>query len=390
MSQILFITSKPCCPWSGESCRTRRTLEALVALGHGVDLVTVPSDEPYGVKGVKVHRVARLPFCGRLPERVSLRRYAVDLLVLFKALAVAWRSRSDIVHGVDDCGVVAWMVRVLTWRPYVYDVQDGVGAEQIPWFRWGLRKTSVALSRVALKFARAVIVENPDVAAALARQGRGARVCVIPDIPALTGSVPAPVLNLARASYGTLAGKKVVTCVGAHNHFRGLSMFFNAVPYVLRENPNVRFVAAGGTPAQVESVRAALAQAGVAEAVTLTGRLPPTYLTALLMVSDVLVAPCCTGAAVPIRVLDGLYLSKPVVMSDTGFSKTVFSAHNALVVDAGHEALAQGILLLCRSPQLAEDLARKGHETLLVQHRTPEAFREALQQCYRYVLPGEG
>jgi glycosyltransferase involved in cell wall biosynthesis len=364
-------------------------LESAVALGYEVHLVTVASDEPYAVKGVAVHVAPRLPFCGRLPERASLRRYAVNALLLLKAVAAARRSRCDIIHGVDDCGVVAWVVGLLTRRPYVCDVQDGVGAEPVVWFRRGLRKASVALSRLALKWARAVIVENPDAAAALARQGCGARACVIPDIPALTGDVPAPVLNLARASYGTLAGKKVVTCVGAHNHFRGLTMFFNAVPFVLREDPGVQFVVAGGTKAQAEGMRKALEQAGVAAgSVVLTGCLPPTYLTALLTVSDIVVAPCCAGAAVPIRVLDGLYLSRPLVVVDTGFSKTIFSSHNALVVDANHEALAQGILYLCRNEPFAEGLALRGHETLLVQHRTPEAFRESLRQCYAYAMAG--
>ena len=396
MSRVLFITSKPCYPWAGESCRTRHVLEALVALGHAVDLMTVPSAAPFRMQGVTTHLVPRLPFCRRLPEGVSLRRGILDMLMLFKAVFLAGRSRYDIIHGVDDCGAVAWMAAALTGKPFVYDIQDNVRGEPVAWFRLWTRKITVFLSRLALRRADVVIGENPDAVAVLSRWGRGARACVIPNLPALTGSVPAPVLNLARARYGAVlkrdaaAPPKVVTCVGTHDHFRGLAMFFNAVPYVLRENAEVCFVAAGGTERQIAFMRKALEQAGVAEAVMFTGCLSQTELTALLMVSDILVAPCCTGSAMPMRVLDYLYLSKPVVVADTGFSKIMFSSHNAMVVDADHEALAQGILYLCRNPQLAEEFARKGHETLLVQHRTPEAFREALRQCYTYGMPEEG
>jgi len=421
MSRVLFITSSPCHPWAGEGCRTRHILEALVALGHQVDLVTIPSAAPFRVQGVATHFVPRLPFCKKLPRGASLRRGALDLLMLFKAVFLAGRARYDIIHGVADCGAVAWLVGALTNRPFVYDVRDEDHGAPVAWFRRWTHAVASFLSRRALRRADVIIGENADALAAPAQQGCGARACVIPNLPALTGNVPAPVLNLARTRYRAVlkrdapppppddssgdgapavvqthgrrpedaAAMKVVTCVGGYDHFRGLAMFFNAVPYVLRENPDVRFVAAGGTGKQIACVRDALEQAGVAGAVTFTGCLPQPELAALLMVSDILVAPCCAGSEMPMRVLDFLYLSKPIVVADTGFSKIMFSSHNAMVVGAEHEALAKGILHLCRNPRLAEELARKGHETLLVQHRTPEAFREALRMCYQYGMTGE-
>ncbi|MCL1921589.1 MAG: glycosyltransferase [Kiritimatiellaeota bacterium] len=397
MSRVLFITSKTCCPWAGESYRTRHTLEALVALGHEVDLLTIPAASPFRVQGVTTHLVPRLPFCKRLPEGASLRRGTLGMLMLFKAMFLARRARYDILHGVDDCGAVAWLVSVLTRRPFVYDIQGGGRSEAGAWFRQWTRKAAAFLGRLALRRADVIIGEHPDTAAELSQQGCGARVCVIPSLPALTGRVPAPVLNLARTRFRGIAARRdsgtagmpcatVVTCVGGRDHFRGLTTFFNAVPYVLHENPDVRFVAVGGTAEEAGRMREALEQAEVAWAVTLTGRLSPEDLTALLMVSDILVAPCRTGEAVPMKVLDYLYMSKPIVVQNAGFSRTLFSSHNAMVVEAGHEALAQGILSLCRNPQLAELFAQKGHETLLVQHRTPEAFREALRQCYEYAV----
>jgi len=397
-------------------------LEALVALGHQVDLVTIPSATPFRVQGVATHLVPRLPFCKKLLHGVSLRRGILDMLMLFKAVFLAGRARYDIIHGVADCGAVAWLAGTLTNKPFVYDVRDASDGKPVAWFRRWTHAVASFLSRLALRRADVVISENADALAVLSQQGRGARACVIPNLPALTGSVPAPVLNLARTRYRAVlkrdaavaaspddtngdgipaiapthgrrpeaaATMKVVTCVGGHDHFRGLAMFFNAVPYVLRENPDVRFVAAGGTETQIACVRDALEQAGVAGAVTFTGCLSQTELAALLTVSDILVAPCCAGSAMPMRVLDFLYLSKPIVVADTGFSKIMFSGHNAMVVGAEHEALAKGVLHLCRNPLLAEELARKGHETLLVQHRTPEAFREALRVCYQYGMTGE-
>ncbi|MCL2105358.1 MAG: glycosyltransferase, partial [Kiritimatiellaeota bacterium] len=201
MSRVLFITSKPCHPWDGGGWRTRHILEALVALGYEVDLVTVPSGAPCRVKGVNVHLVPRLPFCRRLPEGVSLRRCVLDTLMLFKAVFLSGRSRYTIIHGVDDCGTVAWMTGALTRRPFLYDMRGGVGGGPVVWRRRWLRNLSAWLNRLALRRADVVLGENPDAVAVLSRWGRAARACVIPDLPALTMPVPVPMLNLARARF---------------------------------------------------------------------------------------------------------------------------------------------------------------------------------------------
>ena len=388
MSRILFITSKPYYPWEGACHRTRHTLEALSALGHTVDLLAVPAGHFPDIADVSVLRVPRLPFCRRLPDGPSVRRFALDLLMLFKAVFLAGGSSYTLIHGIDDGGVIAWIAARLTKTPCVFERHTAPTRENVK----GPRRVWLGFCRFferrALKHADAVIGNDASIADALDAFGRRSRACVIPDIPAVTEDVSVPAQNLARIRFKPSADHKLAVCVGSYTRFQGLDLFFNAIPYVLKANPLVRFVVVGGSEHEIQRMRKALALAEVEEAVTFTGRIPPGELAALLSIADALVSPRRAGASAPIKVLDYLYSGAPVVATNTAANRAVLSSENALIVQAEPEklpeALANGILRLCNEPQLGAKLGRCGHETLARENRTPEAFRNALRRCYDY------
>jgi len=386
MSRILFITSKPYYPWEGACHRVRHTLEALIALGHVVDLLTVRASSPLRVPGVNVFFAPRAPLCRRLPEGPSVRRFALDTLMLFKAVFLAGREPYSLIHGVDDCGVIAWLAGRLTKIPSVFERHTAMRHEHVT----GPRRLWLGfyrfLERRVLKSADAVIGNDASVISLMARCGRRSRACVIPDIPALTEEITLPARNLAQARFRMAPDQKLVTCVGSYTRFQGLDLFFNALPHVLATAPNVRFVVVGGEDEEILRMRNALTGAGIGQSVSFPGRLQPGELAALLAISDVLVSPRRAGATAPIKVLDYLHSGTPVVAADTPANRAALSPDNALITHPTPEALAQGILKLCHTPQLGAELARRGRDSLRQENRTPEAFRSALGRCYDYVL----
>ena len=386
MSRILFITSKPYYPWEGACHRIRHTLEALIALDYTVDLLTVPVGNPPHVAGVNILFVPRIPFCRHLPEGPSVRRFALDALMLFKAVFLAGRNPYALIHGVDDCGVIAWLAGRLTKTPSVFESHTVMDHEQVKGPRRLWLGFDRFLGRRVLKNADAVIGNDASVITLMARSGRRSRACVIPDIPALTEEVTLPARNLAQARFRMAPDQKLVTCVGSYTRFQGLDLFFNALPHVLATAPNVRFAVVGGDADEILRMRNALTDAGIGQSVSFPGRLQPSELAALLAVSDVLVSPRRAGSTAPIKVLDYLHSGTPVVAADTPANRAILSPDNALLTRLSPEALAQGILTLCQTPQLGAELARRGRDTLRQENRTPEAFRSALGRCYDYVL----
>ncbi len=386
MRRILFITSKPYFPWEGACHRTRHSLEALAELGYEVDLLTLPIGKPPHANGVRPLFVPRVPFCRSLPDGPSVRRFALDTLMLFKAVFLAGRTPYALIHGIDDCGVIAWLAGRLTKTPAVFERHTFAEPGRVK----GPRRLWLGFYRVlerrALKKAAAVIGNGPSVVDLLSSLGCRSRACVIPDIPAVTEEVSLPARNLALARYKTSAGQKLVTCVGSHTRFEGLDLFIDAIPNVLRELPDTRFVVVGGDAAEISRMRAELAQKGAEQAVAFPGRIPPGELAALLSVSDVLVSPRRAGSTAPIKVLDYLRSGAPIVAVDAPANRAVLSPENALLTRPDPAELAAGILRICQSPRLGDELGSRGKEALQRENHTPEAFRTALHRCYEYVL----
>lgn len=386
MPRILFITSKSFSPWVGSSHRLRHDLGALVALGYTVDLLTAPSAGLPPSEGINLLSVPRMPLCRRMPDGPCFRRLLLDALLLFKAVFLASRTSYELIHGIDDGGVVAWVASRLTKNRCVFERQSDSVQNGARGLRRFWQACHSLAERMALKRADAVIGNDATIVSLLARLNRRSRACVIPDIPAVTEEVTQPSRNLARARYLTGPETRIVTCVGSYTRFQGLDLLFNAMPYVLDAIPQTRFVVVGGDEHAIRRMRHALEKAGIEQAVVFPGRIQPDELAALLSVSDLLVSPRRAGTAAPIKVLDYLHSGTPVVAADTPANRAILSADNAVITRPSPDALAGGILKILRDPALGTSLARHGRETLRHENRTPEAFRSALRCCYDYVL----
>ena len=387
MSRILFITSKPYFPWEGACHRIRHDLEALIALGYTVDLLTVPVGAPPRIAGVNRLPMPRIPFCRRLPNGPSVRRFVLDILMFFKAVFHAGRTPYTLIHGIDDSGVVAWLAARLTKTFCIFERHTTLNHERVQGPRRFWLGFYRCIEKLALKKSDAVIGNDASMLDLLTRLGRRSRTCVIPDIPAVTEEVSAPSRNLAQARYKATPDQKLITCVGSYTRFQGLDLFFNALPRVLTALPNARFAVVGGDATEIRRMQEALGKAGIGHAVTFPGRIPPAELAALLTVSDVLVSPRRAGVTPPIKVLDYLHSGTPIVAADTPANRAILSHENAIITRATPEALADGMIRLCTaSPALTANLSQNGHETLRRESRSPDDFRHALRRCYEYVL----
>jgi glycosyltransferase involved in cell wall biosynthesis len=363
----------------------RHSLEALAELGYEVDLLTLPIGKPPHANGVRPLFVPRVPFCRSLPDGPSVRRFALDTLMLFKAVFLAGRTPYALIHGIDDCGVIAWLAGRLTKTPAVFERHTFAEPGRVK----GPRRLWLGFYRV---LERRALKKRPPSSATAPRWSTCSPASAAAAAPASSPTSRShrrgllPARNLALARYKTSAGQKLVTCVGSHTRFEGLDLFIDAIPDVLRELPDTRFVVVGGDAAEISRMRAELAQKGAEQAVAFPGRIPPGELAALLSVSDVLVSPRRAGSTAPIKVLDYLRSGAPIVAVDAPANRAVLSPENALLTRPDPAALAAGILRICQSPRLGDELGSRGKEALQRENHTPEAFRTALHRCYEYVL----
>ncbi len=134
--------------------------------------------------------------------------------------------------------------------------------------------------------------------------------------------------------------------------------FFKAIPLVLRERPDARFVCAG--MAAEPQVQQWMAELGIARVVDLLPPIPHTAMADHYRAAQVLVSPS-THDGTPNTLLEGMACGcTPVVGNLESIREWISDGQNGLLVDAGDPgAIANGILRALNQPALrAQSAAR--------------------------------
>ena len=108
MKRILFIASQPFFEWRGSPIRLGFDLLALTQMGYSVDFLTLPLGERREIPGVRIIRAPNLFGACGIAIGPSLLKLAFDGLLFWMALGCVVRRRYAVVHGVEDCGIIAW------------------------------------------------------------------------------------------------------------------------------------------------------------------------------------------------------------------------------------------------------------------------------------------
>ena len=114
---ILFITPQPFLQWRGSPIRVKFDVEALTELGHKVDLLAFPIGEDPQIPCVNVIRIPNPFGISNVPVGPSLVKALLDFFLFFKALQLSYKKRYDVVHCVEEAGLINWFTRSIRISP---------------------------------------------------------------------------------------------------------------------------------------------------------------------------------------------------------------------------------------------------------------------------------
>ncbi|OGR71704.1 MAG: hypothetical protein A2089_13095 [Elusimicrobia bacterium GWD2_63_28] len=167
-----------------------------------------------------------------------------------------------------------------------------------------------------------------------------------------------------RAELGIAAGAPVTGFVGGLFKWHGLDYLVEAVPLVLKELPEARFLIVGGGPLG-ESLKALAVERGVRDAFIFTGRVPYEEVPRHINVFDLCI--CFfkgprKNPGDPVKTYEYLACGKPVLASSVkGYGDFVERVGAGVSVDASDPAqAAAAILKLLKAPALRAELAGRG------------------------------
>lgn len=394
--RILVVAPQPFYQERGTPIATRLLLEALQAAGHSVDVLTYHVGEDPKLSGVRVFRAPAVPFVRDVPIGFSLRKLVCDVALLWRLVTLTRRHRYDVLHAVEEAVFLSLLVRAFVGGRstlgtnqldrlgcrVVYDMDSSL-PEQLVGKYAALRFVDSVLrrcERFAIAHSDLVLAVCDDLATRARAYATRTPVDVVEDVSLLDDDrAQGEVEDLRR---GLPSGAVLALYVGNLEHYQGVDLMLDAI--AMLESPPLKFVAVGGDPDAAAACRARVAALGLEAQVAFIGARPLSQLGALLAQADVLVSPRLTGQNTPMKLYSYLAAGKAVLATRIRSHTQVLSDDNALLVEPTPAALARGLDLMLRSPDLRERLAHSARRLAATRYSLTQ-FRASIANAYQRI-----
>lgn len=384
-SRVLFMVSQPFFQWRGSPIRVLFDVLALAASGLMVDLLVLPVGEKKDVPGVRVIRLLNPFRIRRVPIGPSIGKAIFDVLLFFKSLRLAMKHRYDVIHAVEDAGILGLVVARLTGAKLIFERHSEPSAHRRGLLRNLLLFFYSKVETFTARHADAVIGTGPGLVEQVRLMTPEKPVYHIFDIPSsLVDSSPEKSAAIRRR---LVRGKDEVlaTYIGSFAVYQGVEMLFESIPLAVARRPKLRFIIIGGTAREIAARRRWLGERGIEPAVTFLGTIPPDKVPDYLRASDILISPRIAGVNTPLKLLDYLKAGRAIVATTTEANRLIVDDETALLVEPNPEALAAGVCQLAGDPEWRHRLGANGRRLIERRYNYGE-FQRRLRDCYRSVL----
>ena len=361
---------------------------ALAQLGYEVDFLTLPIGERREIPGVNIIRVPNIFLARNISIGPSALKAAFDVLLFFKAVALLHTRRYEVVHCVEDTGIigvaVAWLgnARLVFEKhsdPSSYRNASSTSRNLIVWLY-------AKVERFTARHADAVIGTGPGLVEQVRAMHTGKPVHHIFDIPSSLVDADPARTHAIQARLKQSSREILATYVGSFASYQGIDLLFEAIPRAVKACPDIRFVIIGGSEHEIRERTAWLRERGAESAVTWAGWIAPDELANWLAASDILLSPRLTGVNTPLKLLDYLKAANAIVATDTPANRLLLDESNALLIAAEPEAFADGICRLAGDPDWRVRLATTGATLIRTRYNFDE-FKRCLEKCYAELTP---
>lgn len=384
-------------------------------LAHGLEplVVTSPSQAPLGkldsehsenIDGVRYFRTGSrvLPPTMEVHDRSPIRstlRVLQNIALLKKAINVARTYRPAVIHAHSPftCGIIGNIVGQRVGMPTVYEMR-GIwedshtsrhGITERSWRYRGVR----ALENAALNGADLCCVICDALKSEVQSRGVGEeKIVLVPNGVDVRKFVPgAPDAEL-RQRMG-LERKLVVGYIGSFFYYEGLDLLVRAFIGLAREFPSLVLLLVGDGE-MMPSLRRMAAQAGVAEKIVFTGRIPYEDVMAIYRLFDVMVLPRRdtreTRLVTPLKPLEIMSMARPLLASDIGGHREIVQdgVNGLLFPSEDVQALETGIVALLKNENLRLDLGRRSRQWVEINRDWKMLAGRYKRMYQRLVQPG--
>jgi hypothetical protein len=163
--RILMIAPEPFFTPRGTPFSIRGRIQALVALGHSVDLVTYHAGEDISLPGLRIFRTLRIPWVYSIPIGPSFTKIFLDVLLFCLAFRKLLSHRYDVIHTHEEAGLIGALFARWANAQHLYDMHSSLPQQFINFKAYNylpIIKLFEILERFVVHRADAVIAICPE------------------------------------------------------------------------------------------------------------------------------------------------------------------------------------------------------------------------------------
>jgi glycosyltransferase involved in cell wall biosynthesis len=345
-------------------------IKALQKIGHRLVLATYHNGDD--MPGVDIRRSWDVPWLKRAMVGSSRHKIYLDAALSWRSLRVALRSRPTIIHAhLHEGALIGAVLKRILGVPLVFDYQGSMTSEMLD-HRFLTRDSPLYLPLARLERlingqADAVLTSHTNAASLLLQDGSVApeRLHTVIDSVNTERFRPfdgSPAWEAQRrelrAQLGIPEGRRLVVYIGLLAPYQGTDVLIQAASLLAPQLPDAHFLVMGyPDPA---SYRAYAASLGVADRVTLPGRVLYRDLHSYLALGDVAVAPKMSMTEGSGKIPNYMAMGLPIVTFETPVSREYLGEAGIFAAYGSAEDLAAKIRQALDRPQWAAGLGALG------------------------------
>jgi glycosyltransferase involved in cell wall biosynthesis len=396
---ILMVASTSFFSDYGNHVRIYEEMRVLQQRGHRVVLATYHNGDD--LPGLTIERSWDVPWIKRAVVGSSRHKLYLDVGLGWRALRSALRLRPTVLHAhTHEAAAVALPLQVLLQRPLILDYQGSMTAEMLDhrFLRAG-SPLHAALRRLEAWINRRADAVTPSTANAAAQLRAGdsvadARIVTVADgvdtdrFRPFDGSPEWTHERLRlRAELGIPAGRRIVVYIGLLAPYQGTNLLLESAQTLCAERDDLHFLVMGHP--DPHSYRRLAADLGIADRVTLPGRIFYRDLHSYLALGDIAVAPKMSMTEGNGKVANYMAMGLPIVAFDTPVNREML-ADDAYYAAAGDRAAFTAALRRAlNEPAHAAACGAAGRRRAL-EHLSWQRSADRIEAVYRTVLQRRG